>query len=324
MPRKVTTRTPKEHELSFEDVGALIKQGSAKNIIICAGAGISTSAGIPDFRSPKTGLYHNLKKLNLDYPEQVFDIDFFRRRPEPFYQLAHELYPGNFDPTVTHSFIRLLHNKGLLLRCFTQNIDTLERRAGIPEERLVEAHGSFAGNHCISPKCGTVADADSTEEVIKKQGIPRCKVCKALVKPDIVFFGEGLPEVFFQRMNDFRHADLLIVMGTSLQVQPFASLPDRVKLDCPRLLINLEEVGDFSRTMDVVKLGSCDDTVKELADICGWSEELIELHRKTQSRNKSKQSFDTDSENVGAEGDNKVDASEVVTELVDKLKGTNL
>jgi NAD+-dependent protein deacetylase SIR2 len=108
------------------------------------GAGISTSAGIPDFRSPDTGLYANLSRLNLPYAEAVFDISYFRNNPLPFYTLAQELYPGKYRPTITHSFITLLHKKGLLLKLFTQNIDCLEREAGVPDELIVEAHGSFA------------------------------------------------------------------------------------------------------------------------------------------------------------------------------------
>jgi NAD-dependent histone deacetylase SIR2 len=82
--------------------------------------------------------------LNLPYPEAVFDIDFFRKTPEPFYSLAQELYPGKFRPTITHSFISLLYQKGLLLKLFTQNIDCLEREAGVPSDKIIEAHGSFA------------------------------------------------------------------------------------------------------------------------------------------------------------------------------------
>jgi NAD-dependent SIR2 family protein deacetylase len=89
-------------------------------------AGISVSAGIPDFRSPGTGLYDNLAKYNLPEPTAVFDINYFRENPAPFYQLAKELFPGQYKPTPTHLFIRLLHDKGLLRRCFTQNIDSLE------------------------------------------------------------------------------------------------------------------------------------------------------------------------------------------------------
>src|ERR1700754_5350784 len=113
------------------------------------GAGISTSAGIPDFRSPDTGLYANLARLNLPYAEAVFDINYFRNNPLPFYTLAHELFPGKFRPTITHAFIKLLHQKGKLHRCYTQNIDTLERMAGVPDFKIIEAHGSFASHRCI-------------------------------------------------------------------------------------------------------------------------------------------------------------------------------
>jgi NAD-dependent histone deacetylase SIR2 len=108
------------------------------------GAGISTSAGIPDFRSEDTGLYANLARLKLPYAEAVFDISYFRNNPEPFYTLAQELYPGKYRPTITHSFITLLYKKGLLLKLFTQNIDCLEREAGVPDDMIIEAHGSFA------------------------------------------------------------------------------------------------------------------------------------------------------------------------------------
>jgi NAD-dependent histone deacetylase SIR2 len=145
---------------TVEALAQYIKDGRAKQIVVMVrytsshhdvvansfktGAGISTSAGIPDFRSPETGLYANLARLNLPHAEAVFDISYFRDKPEPFYSLARELYPGKFRPTITHSFISLLHKKGLLLKLFTQNIDCLEREAGVPGDLIIEAHGSFA------------------------------------------------------------------------------------------------------------------------------------------------------------------------------------
>ena len=105
-------------------------------------------AGIPDFRSPGTGLYDNLQKYNLPSPQSIFDIDYFRQNPAPFYMLSKELFPGTFCPTPAHYFLCLLHAKGLLRRVFTQNIDSLEHIAGLPTEMVVAAHGNFDSAHC--------------------------------------------------------------------------------------------------------------------------------------------------------------------------------
>ncbi|KAF8885676.1 DHS-like NAD/FAD-binding domain-containing protein [Gymnopilus junonius] len=269
--------------LSGKDIPSLVKymkSKDCKNVFLMLGAGVSTSAGIPDFRSPETGLYSNLARLNLPHPEAVFEINFFRRNPVPFYTLAHELYPGKFRPTITHSFIRLLSEKSLLHTCFTQNIDTLERRAGVPDDKIIEAHGSFATQRCVD--CGEPYDDEKMKEHILEKKIAKCPECGGYVKPDIVFFGEGLPPQFIQSLPNLRKADLLIVMGTSLTVQPFASLAGMVDTTCPRVLINLDRVGDFgSRSDDVVLLGKCDDIVRDLCKELGWEEELNELWETT-------------------------------------------
>lgn len=251
-----------------------------------SGAGISTSAGIPDFRSPDTGLYANLAKLDLPYPEAVFDISYFRNNPLPFYALAHELYPGTYRPTISHMFVRLLSDKGLLLKLFTQNVDCLEREAGVPGDKIIEAHGSFASQRCI--ECETTYPEELMREAIGKREIPHCLTpeCNGLVKPDIVFFGEALPEEFHRNKHLPSNADLCIVMGTSLSVQPFASLPDFCSENVPRLLINLERVGSLgSRADDVLCLGGCDAGVRKLASALGWLEELEELWDETDSTN---------------------------------------
>ncbi|KAH6911495.1 Sir2 family histone deacetylase Hst2 [Coprinopsis sp. MPI-PUGE-AT-0042] len=215
-------------------------------------------------------------KLNLPHPEAVFEIHFFRENPEPFYTLAHELFPGRFRPTLTHSFVRLLAEKGLLHQCFTQNIDTLERRAGVPGDKVIEAHGSFATQRCID--CKTPYDDERMKKHILAKNIARCDRCKGLVKPDIVFFGESLPEEFIQAVPKVSQADLLIVIGTSLTVHPFASLAGMSPSHCPRVLINLDRVGDFgSHLDDVVLLGKCDEIIRDLATELGWLDELMEL-----------------------------------------------
>ncbi|WVQ94964.1 hypothetical protein IAU59_002055 [Kwoniella sp. CBS 9459] len=310
---------------SMRRVADLIKSGKAKNVILLLGAGISTSAGIPDFRSPQTGLYHNLQKLNLPFPEAVFELGFFRKNPEPFWILAKELYPGKHFPTPTHYFLKLLEQHKVLRRIFTQNIDTLETLAGLDPDKIVEAHGSFARSHCLD--CKREVDREEVlrsgvrkGEVVRCQGHDRDadkgkgkKKCGGLVKPDIVFFGEGLPDRFFRLIPELKKCDLLIVIGTSLQVQPFASLVDYVPSTCPRLLINREPVGPFStlsssRSMhngfladlnkalkpgagspsknkkhdaklsrDMYWEGDADDGVWRLAEELGWNEELEEV-----------------------------------------------
>ncbi|KAK0263838.1 Sir2 histone deacetylase Hst2 [Friedmanniomyces endolithicus] len=272
-PQTLSSRT-------LEGLAEYIKSGKASKIVVMTGAGISTSAGIPDFRSPETGLYANLARLNLPYAEAVFDISFFKQNPEPFYTLAHELYPGKYRPTITHSFIRLLHDKGLLLKLFTQNIDCLEREAGVPDDKIVEAHGSFARQSCI--ECKHPYPEDDIKRHIAAKEIPRCHECQGLVKPEIVFFGEQLPQAFFESRMLPAQSDLCVVMGTSLTVQPFASLPDATRGRTPRVLINKERVGGLGNgTDDVLLLGDCDDGVKKLAEACGWLEELKKLWAET-------------------------------------------
>lgn len=230
---------------------------------------------VPDFRSPNTGLYANLARLNLPYAEAVFDISYFRQNPDPFYVLAKELYPGNYSPTVSHAFIALLAKKNLLRMLFTQNIDCLERQAGVPGELIVEAHGSFATQRCI--ECKTPFPDDKMKEYVFQGEVPRCvdAKCDGLVKPDIVFFGEQLPEQFHKNRHVPSYGDLVLVMGTSLTVQPFASLPEMARDETPRVLFNLERVGSLgSRPDDVLVLGDCDSGVRKLADELGWGGEL--------------------------------------------------
>ncbi|SPN99987.1 related to NAD-dependent histone deacetylase [Cephalotrichum gorgonifer] len=265
---------------SLDAVASLIKNGRARRIVVLTGAGISTSAGIPDFRSPETGLYANLERLNLPHPEAVFDIAFFRENPEPFYVLAKELYPGNFHPTVSHAFISLLAKKNLLHKLFTQNIDCLERAAGVPSDKIIEAHGSFATQRCI--ECMDSFPDDLMKKHVEDGRVPKCLRCKGLVKPDIVFFGQGLPMEF--SLNSFRltEADLVLIIGTSLSVYPFAALPELCLPRTPRVLFNLEKVGNLgSRADDVLELGGCDNGIRKLAQKIGWLDELNDLWKAT-------------------------------------------
>ena len=283
--------------LDLDGIAKCILDG-ASNIIVMTGAGISVSAGIPDFRTPGTGLYSKLESYNLPNPESIFTLDFFYENPKPFYTLAKEIYPGLHCPTPTHYFLKLLADKGILRRVFTQNIDSLERIAGLDPSLIVAAHGNFDTATCIDT--GDKVDTEEVKEAILlgEEGWKKMNnKYGGLVKPDIVFFGEKLPERFFTYANnDFSKCDLLIVMGTSLKVQPFASLIDKVDINTPRLLINIEEVGvnnienglnsyfsdgfnfiNNEDCRDVAYLRECDIGVKELVDRLGWREELEEL-----------------------------------------------
>lgn len=313
-----------------------------KKVTFFLGAGISTSCGIPDFRSPKTGLYANLQKLNLPYPEAVFDLDYFRDSPKAFYTLCEELYPGRYVPSKFHFLIRLFQEKKLLKRVYTQNIDTLERIAGVKGDFIVEAHGSFANSHCI--------DCDEpmpTEELTRQMfsnddGIPKCARCTGYVKPDIVFFGEGLPERFFSMWEkESQDVELAVVAGTSLTVHPFASLPT----ECPKLLlrvlVNKDVVGDFAtrkRRSDIIVQEECDHFAETLASLLGWREELEALWNEANEAEKNKTTkgitIPTDTTEKGLESkgqsgsvnvktdeekpDKKADDGE--TDLVDRIK----
>nr|KAJ3422886.1 NAD-dependent protein deacetylase sirtuin-1 [Polyrhizophydium stewartii] len=253
---------------SLDDVLRLLD--SCSNIMVLTGAGCSVSCGIPDFRS-KNGIYSRLDEFDLEDPQQMFDINYFRARPETFFSFAREIYPSNFVPSPSHMFIKLLEQKGKLLRNYTQNIDTLERAAGI--NRVVQCHGSFATATCIV--CGYHVPGSAIEPDIQKKSVPRCPRCHedrdGILKPDIVFFGEKLPDEFERFfLEDMRRVDLLIVMGSSLKVSPVADVKDRIPHDVPQILINLEALPSMSN-FDVQLLGYCDSIVAELCRHLGWS-----------------------------------------------------
>ena len=137
---------------TYEDMVSGIKDGTFKKILVMTGAGISVSAGIPDFRSPGTGVYDNLKEYNLPHPEALFTIDYFLENPEPFYRFAQNFDLTKFNATPTHYFIKLLQDKGLLWRNTTQNIDNLEEKTGMDMGAVLQAHGANRGAACAACK----------------------------------------------------------------------------------------------------------------------------------------------------------------------------
>lgn len=272
-----------------------IREKGGLNIVIMAGAGTSVSAGVPDFRSPKSGLYQNPQY------QHAFSLEALHEDPDMFVKVLHDVFlpviRGKCRPTSTHHFFRLLHDKGLLRRLYTQNVDTLDRRVGLPEDKIVEAHGTLACAHCIV--CGkSVTSMDAFWDCVEKLIVCKCS-CGGLIAPDVVFFGQGLPDVFVQKKDDdLASADLLIVLGTSLVVYPFAAMANQVGLLTPRLLVNktlsgvfqhLEEqvseadagaaeaVATSSNYRDVAHISACDDGILELCEHLGWSADLKAL-----------------------------------------------
>ncbi|KAM4617381.1 NAD-dependent protein deacetylase sirtuin-3, mitochondrial [Discoglossus pictus] len=270
----------KANGLTLKEVALRIQDGRYKRILVMVGAGISTDSGIPDFRSPSSGLYSKLQEYSLPYPEAIFDLSYFLRDPSAFLQLSKELLPGNHKPNPAHHFLRLLNDKGVLLRLYTQNIDGLERVAGVPPEKLVEAHGSFSSATCTM--CLKSYPGETFSDAVLESKVPLCSSCGGYIKPDIVFFGEQLPSRFLLHLTDFPRADLLIVIGTSLEVEPFASLVYAVSTSTPRVLINREPVGPFRRGsegLNVVELGEVTSGIKCFVQLLGWERELEELER---------------------------------------------
>jgi NAD-dependent deacetylase sirtuin 1 len=203
------------------------------------------------------------------------DIEFFRSNPRPFFAFAKELFPKSsgftFVPSRSHYFLKLLEEKGKLLRIYSQNIDMLEHAAGISHERAVLCHGSFATATCLA--CKRTYPNDAIREDVLKQQVPMCQSCKSpdgIVKPDIVFFGESLPRRFHDSIkSDEGEADLVLVMGSSLKVNPVRSIVGRFNKDTPMILINREPVGRPHK-FDVELLGYSDEIVQELCRLLGW------------------------------------------------------
>jgi NAD-dependent SIR2 family protein deacetylase len=209
-------------------IATKLRNGEVKKVAVLVGAGISCSAGIPDFRSPGTGLYSQLEAYNLPTPESVFNIEFFKGNPVPFNKLAKELFPGKFNPTPTHFFLKLLQNKGLLHVVMTQNIDNLERLAGVDADKLCEAHGSFASVSCITCK-HAVPLRDYQQQVTsggaENQHIPRCPRIIPIPPPERVEddalekMRSALAEAEKDRIAKLSEGEMKVIMEAMVRVK---------------------------------------------------------------------------------------------------------
>mmetsp|Transcript_13690 Transcript_13690/g.15208 ORF Transcript_13690/g.15208 Transcript_13690/m.15208 type:complete len:476 (+) Transcript_13690:98-1525(+) len=300
---------------SLEDVADFIRSENCKKILVLAGAGMSVASGIPDFRS-SNGLYATLDagKLTCDPMQQekirndptyCLDQHLFLENPLPCLEVNREFILGVRDrkwkATLAHRFFELLNTQfqGKLCRLYTQNIDGLEDQCvGLPHSQRIAVHGSMDEAECAV--CGyktnfhdfctlverQIKDITGRDPNAPSESTPiRCASCGALaVKPSIVLFRSSLPKVFFENVpRDLKNVDLLIVIGTSLDVAPANTLVFRVPKSSMRLLINRERVGwqvglDVDEEdRDFFGQGNCENVCLELMEHLGWLDKLRPL-----------------------------------------------
>lgn len=199
-------------EDKIEEFKKLVKNND--NIVFFGGAGVSTESGIPDFRS-KDGLYNQKYK----YPtEEILSHTFFMNNTEEFYKFYKEKMNSlKYEPNITHIKLAELEKQGKLKAVITQNIDGLHQKAG--SKNVLELHGSVLRNYCMN--CNKFYDA---EFIFNGNGIPKCS-CGGIIKPDVVLYEEGLDDIILSNsIKAIQNADLMIVAGTSLTVNPASSL----------------------------------------------------------------------------------------------------
>jgi NAD-dependent deacetylase len=191
----------------------------SKHAVVLTGAGISTPSGIPDFRSTGTGLWSS------DEPMEVASLNTFRTAPEKFFQwfrpLANQIF--NALPNSAHLALAELENAGRIASIITQNIDNLHQKAG--SKTVIEMHGTMRTLTCT--QCYSPVDATLyLDSFVDKGEIPHCPKCRQILKPDVILFGEQLPQAaWFKAQREARQCDLMLVAGSSLEVLPVAGLP---------------------------------------------------------------------------------------------------
>ena len=203
--------------------------------VALTGAGVSTPSGIPDFRSPESGLWQQVD------PMAVATLAAFRRRPEAFYRwirpMVHQITSAHPNPA--HLALKKMEELGIVHTIITQNIDGLHSRAG--STRVIEIHGHFRTATCIS--CYRTASSEAVLNYLQGgEGVPTCGNCGGTLKPDVILFGEQIPYAAMQSAYcETRRCDLMLVAGSSLTVEPAAGLPTLAKEHgASMILINLQ------------------------------------------------------------------------------------
>jgi NAD-dependent deacetylase len=204
-----------------EELAELIRD--SEHVVALTGAGVSVPSGIPDFRTPGKGLWAKVD------PMAVATIDAFHRDTTRFWEFYRPRFHALSDkePNPAHDALAELEARGVLRAVVTQNIDLLHRKSG--SKRVIEVHGSIATSSCTS--CAAAYRLQEVESLFDADGIATCTCCAGKVKPDVVLFGELLPEAAMAEASELcSQADLLICVGSSLEVYPVAGLP-RLTMD---------------------------------------------------------------------------------------------
>ena len=234
-----------------EKAAGLIK--SSRKLVVFTGAGVSTESGIPDFRSPG-GIWEK-------YDSSKFTIDYFVYDPEirkiHWKILTEGGMAGEAQPNYAHMAIAELHRMGKLDCVVTQNIDFLHQKAGVPDKKVFEVHGSM--RQCICMKCHKVYPIDEIKKRLDSgDGDPCCSHCSGIIKPDVVMFGEMLPELVLEEAAYRASAcDMMMVIGSSLVVYPAAAIPFRAAMAGARIaVINYSETSLDSRADVIIRSGA--------------------------------------------------------------------
>jgi NAD-dependent deacetylase len=220
------------NRLTLEARACAEKIRHAKRVAALTGAGISTAAGIPDFRGPQ-GLY-----VTRQYdPETIFEIGAFYRDPAPFYEFTRDFLGviHSFEPTFTHRFLATLEAEGKLTAVITQNIDSLHQKSG--SQNVISIHGDYWTSHCTA--CQKDFTLSRMEEMVLEVAVPRCS-CGGVIKPDVVFFGEAVRDLDLATAA-VAASDLLLVLGSTLVIYPAAFLPEQAGGEV--VVVNRGEVG---------------------------------------------------------------------------------
>jgi NAD-dependent deacetylase len=223
----------------------------ARCAVVLTGAGISVPSGIPDFRSPGTGLWEEVD------PMEVAHIDAWRRDPDRFWGFYRDRFASLVDkePNEAHFALAELERRGLVKAVITQNVDRLHRRAG--SERVIEVHGSIEYSVCLDCR-----GKQSLEWVLACDGAPECPTCVSPLKPDVVLFGELLPEQAMAEAQELAlEADLMVCVGSSLEVYPVAGLPAMTRGGGGRLALVTQGPTPYDSEAEVKLDG---DVVEEL------------------------------------------------------------